>query len=258
MSIAAWFGSIPLTLGYFHLMSWSALPANLLAVPISFFIMAVATLSLLFGVVWSGFAVILNQTNWLLTKAMLAAVSAFASLPGSHVYLPMPSWNRPVAELTVFDFGGGAANLLSTGNEACDSSTAGRRTTTIARWCHFFVRAASCVSTASSSRMATPRTSAPRFRCWIRQGLASSRTALWMIGHRAEIACMPRSSSSEDPSAFYEQATVGQSARTATAHVLYPPTGLTRGLADDQAIVTRPRRRWHTHSARFRHGAIHR
>lgn len=238
VSIAAWCGSIPLTLGYFHLMSWSALPANLLAVPISFFIMAVAALSLLFGVVWAGFSVILNQTNWLLTKAMLAAVSAFAALPGSHVYLPLPSWNRPVAELTVFDFGGGAANLLSTGNKAWlfDCGPAYYHDRTLVP----FLRSrgimhldglvlthgdtahiGAAVSLMDSARPLIVADSAVDDR-------SSSRNRL----HAAlvELGLPKRILRAGDSWAVGPHCSV---------HVLYPPTGLTRGLADDQAIVTR-------------------
>jgi ComEC/Rec2-related protein len=238
VSIAAWCGSIPLTLGYFHLMSWSALPANLLAVPISFFIMAVAALSLLFGVLWSGFSVILNQTNWLLTKAMLAAVSAFASLPGSHAYLPLPSWNRPIAELTVFDFGGGAANLLSTGNEAwlfdCGPAYYHDRTLVPFLRSHGIMRLdglvlthgdaahiGSAVLLLDSARPRIVADSAVDDRSSSRNRL---HAALIDLGRSKRIL---RAGDSW---------TVGSHC---TAHVLYPPTGLTRGLADDQAIVMR-------------------
>ena len=50
VSTAAWLGSLPLTIGYFHLISLTALPANAIAVPLSFAIMAVSMLSLGAGV----------------------------------------------------------------------------------------------------------------------------------------------------------------------------------------------------------------
>ncbi len=50
VSTAAWLGSLPLTIGYFHLISLTALPANAVAVPLSFAIMAVSMLSLSVGV----------------------------------------------------------------------------------------------------------------------------------------------------------------------------------------------------------------
>ncbi len=113
VSAAAWAGSLPLTLGYFHLISVSALPANLLAVPISFGIMAVAMLSLLFGGVSIWVSEVFNQANWVLTHLLLGVVGLFASLPGSFVYIGLPRPPTPLAEVVVFDFGAGGANWIS-------------------------------------------------------------------------------------------------------------------------------------------------
>ena len=112
VSIAAWCGSLPLTLGYFHLVSLTALPANMVAVPVSFGIMAVGMLSLGAGLVSPGLAAIYNQTNWLLTKILLASVSFFASPPGSFFYVRAPESPAPLAEIVVFDFGAGAATWI--------------------------------------------------------------------------------------------------------------------------------------------------
>lgn len=112
VSIAAWCGSLPLTLGYFHLVSLTALPANMVAVPVSFGIMAVGMLALIGGLVAPGLAVVYNQTNWLLTKILLASVSFFASLPGSFFYVRAPESPAPLAGIVVFDFGAGAATWL--------------------------------------------------------------------------------------------------------------------------------------------------
>lgn len=115
VSAAAWAGSLPLTLGYFHLVSFSALPANLLAVPISFGIMAVAMLSLLTAPVSLWVSEIFNQANWLLTHLLLKTVGFFAVLPGSFVYVGSPFPPAPLAEVVVFDFGAGGAAWLSAG-----------------------------------------------------------------------------------------------------------------------------------------------
>jgi competence protein ComEC len=109
VSMAAWLGSLPLTIGYFHLVSITALPANTLAVPLSFAIMAVSMLSLGSGLVSVWLAAIYNQTNWLLAKALLATVHAFASLPGSFFYVRLPDPPSPLVEVVVFDFGAGGA-----------------------------------------------------------------------------------------------------------------------------------------------------
>jgi len=113
VSTAAWLGSLPLTMGYFHLVSITALPANVLAVPVSFAIMAVAMLSLGTGLFSAWMASIYNQTNWLLAKLLLGIVHAFASLPGSFFYVRMPEQPAPLAEIVVFDFGAGGAAWIS-------------------------------------------------------------------------------------------------------------------------------------------------
>ncbi len=113
VSAAAWAGSLPLTLGYFHLISFSALPANLLAVPISFGIMAVAMLSLLSGAASVWVSEVFNQANWVLTHLLLWTVGLFASLPGSFVYVGLPRHPAPLAEAVIFDFGAGGANWVS-------------------------------------------------------------------------------------------------------------------------------------------------
>lgn len=118
VSAAAWIGSLPLTLAYFHLISFTALPANLMAVPISFGIMAVAMLSLGAGLTGLWAASIFNQTNWLLAKFLLATIAFFASLPGSFFYLRGPELSAPLAEIIGFDFGSGGAAWVSAGGQA--------------------------------------------------------------------------------------------------------------------------------------------
>ncbi len=116
VSLGAWLGSLPLTLYYFHLVSLSALPANLVAVPVSFAIMAVGTLSLGCGLLSLSLSAIVNQVNWLLASLLLSAINFLASLPGAYFYLPAPQIPRPLAEIVVFDFGsGGALSLRSQG-----------------------------------------------------------------------------------------------------------------------------------------------
>ena len=113
VSAAAWMGSLPLTMGYFHLVSLTSLPANLFAVPLSFVIMAVALLALGTGSFSVWLASVYNQTNWLLAKLLLAAVHTFASVPGSFFYVRIPERPTPLAEIVVFDFGAGGGSWIS-------------------------------------------------------------------------------------------------------------------------------------------------
>ena len=113
VSAAAWLGSLPLTMGYFHLVSLTSLPANMFAVPLSFAIMAVALLALGTGSMSVWLASIYNQTNWLLAKLLLGIVHAFASVPGSFFYVRIPERPTPLAEIIVFDFGAGGGSWIS-------------------------------------------------------------------------------------------------------------------------------------------------
>ena len=110
VSLAAWLGSLPLIFWYFHLITPSSLFANLLVVPMAFFILAIALLSLAAAPVAAGVSLIFNNTNWLLAAAVIAFVQWFAQIPGSHCYVAEPGWPKKLhAKITVLDVGAGAA-----------------------------------------------------------------------------------------------------------------------------------------------------
>lgn len=115
VSLAAWVGSLPLTLLYFHLVSFSALPANLVIVPLAFLIMATACASLAGGLVSAWLAAVFNNANWVFLQLLLAIVQAAAALPGSHFLLGLPA-AAPVV-VTVFDFGEGGAAAIESGGK---------------------------------------------------------------------------------------------------------------------------------------------
>src|SRR5439155_1216792 len=64
VSLAAWVGSLPLVLWYFYIVTPISLVANLIVVPIAFFILAIALLSLLSTPLLPGLAMIFNNANW--------------------------------------------------------------------------------------------------------------------------------------------------------------------------------------------------
>jgi beta-lactamase superfamily II metal-dependent hydrolase len=110
VSLAAWIGSLPLVLWYFHIVTPISLLANLIVVPIAFFILAIALLSLLSTPLLTGLGVIFNNANWLLAKLVLAIVQVLAHVPGGHFYVGRPHWpEKLVAKITVLDVGAGAA-----------------------------------------------------------------------------------------------------------------------------------------------------
>src|SRR5207302_4855732 len=110
VSLAAWIGSLPLIFWYFHLITPSSLYANLLVVPIAFFILAIALLSLVVAPITPGLSLIFNNANWSLATAVIIFVQWFAQLPGSHYYVAEPGWPKKLlAKITVLDVGAGAA-----------------------------------------------------------------------------------------------------------------------------------------------------
>jgi competence protein ComEC len=117
VSLAAWIGSLPLVLWYFYIVTLISLLANLIVVPIAFFILAIALLSLLSTPLLTGLAVIFNNANWLLAKLVLGIVQILAHVPGGHFYVEHPHWpEKLVAKITVLDVGAGAAVQLQTGS----------------------------------------------------------------------------------------------------------------------------------------------
>src|SRR5438309_1566754 len=110
VSLAAWLGSLPLIIWYFHLVTPSSLFANLVVVPIAFFILAIALLSLVVAPIASGLSLIFNNANWTLAMAVIAFIQWFAQVPGSHYYVAEPGWPKKLpAKITVLDVGAGAA-----------------------------------------------------------------------------------------------------------------------------------------------------
>ncbi|PYI97987.1 MAG: hypothetical protein DME98_06100 [Verrucomicrobia bacterium] len=116
VSLAAWAGSLPLILWYFHLVTPISLFANLVVVPIAFFVLAIALLSLLSAPLLPWLGVIFNNANWALATLVIGIVHLFAQIPGGHFYVEQPHWpEKLVAKITVLDLGAGAAVHLQTG-----------------------------------------------------------------------------------------------------------------------------------------------
>jgi ComEC/Rec2-related protein len=110
VSLAAWLGSLALVLWYFHLVTPISLSANLIVVPIAFFILAVALLSVVTAPLSTSLSIVFNNANWFLAKAVLAIVQWFAQIPASHYYIgPQQLPGSPQYRITVLDVGTGAA-----------------------------------------------------------------------------------------------------------------------------------------------------
>src|SRR5436190_6511372 len=112
VSLAAWIGSLPLIYWYFYLITPVSLVANLVVVPIAYFVLALAMLSLLVAPVSGDLSIIFINVIWLISHSLLVLVHLFAMLPGGHRYLPHFNDTREPMMITVLDeVCGGAAHI---------------------------------------------------------------------------------------------------------------------------------------------------
>ncbi|MDQ2867700.1 MAG: ComEC/Rec2 family competence protein [Verrucomicrobiota bacterium] len=109
VSLAAWIGSLPLIYWYFHLITPISLFANLAVVPIAYFVLALALLSLLAASISVSASVIFNNANWLASKIVLALVHLFALVPGGHLCCARFTDPGELRSITVLDEGAGGA-----------------------------------------------------------------------------------------------------------------------------------------------------
>lgn len=84
VSIAATVGSLPLMLWHFGLATPVSVLANCVLIPLAFFVLATASVSLVFGSMHLGIAQLLaNNANWFFAKAMLVGAVWFSKIPGA-------------------------------------------------------------------------------------------------------------------------------------------------------------------------------
>jgi len=115
VSFAAWIGSLPLMFCYYHLVTLISLLANLVVVPIAFFVLAGGLLAMVVAPWSTALSVVFNNANWGFSKLILAAVHVFAQLPGGHFYVEHPRWpTGALAGITVLDAKSGGAVHLRT------------------------------------------------------------------------------------------------------------------------------------------------
>lgn len=236
VNIASWAGSLLFMAGHFHIVSPASILANFLAVSIAFCILALGLASVL----CSSFSVIselFNHANVLCAGSLLKIVAAFAQIPYGHVYVETPHRRPPpLCELTILDLGEGAATHVRAG---------GRDWLIDAGHLRDF-----------------PRTVAPYLRS---RGINTLDAILLTHGDASHIGGAPATLLQFSPKTWLEarlldrsptrrslhlelaQGNQGRSLCTAgdvwkigegaAIRVLFPPTGLDRTRADDQAIV---------------------
>lgn len=119
VSVAAWAASAPLILQHFHMVSLIGIVANLLIVPLASLVVVISGLSVVLGSLWSGFAIVLNQVNWLLLHGMVLLVTRLAAPSWAAVYWN-PGAGVPPGEVSVWVLDGRRTfpSILRTGNQA--------------------------------------------------------------------------------------------------------------------------------------------
>jgi competence protein ComEC len=94
-----------------------SLLANLVVVPIAFFVLAGGLLSMIAAPFSSWLSIVFNNANWTLTKMILGVVHLFAQMPGGHFYIEHPHWpSGAKLEINALDLKSGAALHLRTAN----------------------------------------------------------------------------------------------------------------------------------------------
>lgn len=118
-SLAAWAGSLPLTLAHFQTVTPIALVANMVLVPASSLCIGLSCVSITCSLLGLGpLQVLANQANRWCARFMVVAATGFASVPGATFSVPQggPGTRAPV-ELRVFHLSGGGGAGLATAGE---------------------------------------------------------------------------------------------------------------------------------------------
>ena len=242
VSLAAWIGSLPLILWYFHLVTPISLLANLVVVPIAFLVLAVALLSVLATPLLPWVALVFNNANWTLATLVIAIVNLFAHVPGGHFYVDPFQWSgRFSTKITVLDLGAGAAvHLRTNGNDWLFDCGSDRTYDRIVReYLHWagVNRLTGLVLTHGDSQHIGGVTELlqdfPRVR--VIDNPAPDRSVI----HRRFSRMLPILKKRGVKSAELATGDHFFLSRDVTAHIFFPPRGFAGATADDQALVIR-------------------
>jgi len=107
VSLAAWVGSAGLILYYFHLFSPVSFFCNLIVVPLSGLSLALGFTAMIVDPACPPLASIFNQTQWLVTRAMLGVTDAAADWSWGYFYV-----SRPAAWVVAAGYAAGCAALF--------------------------------------------------------------------------------------------------------------------------------------------------
>ena len=242
VSSVAWICSMPLVAYYFHLWSPSTIPANIFAVGLAWILLILGLASVLTGTFCQGLAILFNNANWLMAKALLAGISALAAIPGGHVFIELPSLkSRPFCEMEVLDIPCGAAIHLRLNQPVrrdwlidCGSATAFNYTVNpylrsrgVNNLDGFLLTHGDAQHIGGTPALLEQMSPGEIVDSPLRNRSASRRSA-----HATLIALQKAKS-------ILSRGDVITLAPDVQLHVLFPPEGLRSSRADDQAFVLR-------------------
>jgi competence protein ComEC len=237
VSLAAWLGSLPLVLWYFYIVTPISLVANLIVVPIAFFILAIALLSLLSTPLLPGLAVIFNNANWLLAQLVMGIVQFFAHVPDGHFYVAHLHWpENLVAKITVLDVGAGSAVHLQAGSanwlfDCGNERTYQRVVREYVHWAGINQLSGLLLTHGDALHLGGTAQLLDDFRrIRVVDNAAPDHSAV----HRRLQRLFREDGIKPD------NLTAGESfrlSRNVTAHILFPPRNFSSPIADDQAYV---------------------
>jgi competence protein ComEC len=242
VSLAAWVGSLPLILWYFHLVTPISLLANLVVVPIAFLILAVALVSLLATPLLPWVALVFNNTNWALGTLVIGIVNLFAQIPDGHFYVDPSNWStRFSAKITVLELGSGAAVHLQTGgaNWLFDCGSKRSYDRIVHPYLHWagVNRLAGLVLTHGDSLHMGGATEV--LRDYPRVHLMDNPEPDRSLVHRRLSEVLSGLAGHGPKPATLAAGDNFHLSRDVTAHVLFPPRGFAKRTADDQTLVIR-------------------
>jgi competence protein ComEC len=237
VSFAAWIGSLPLMLRYYYLVTPISLLANLVVVPIAFFVLASGLMSIVAAPLSPWVSVVFNNTNWLLTKVILGAVHLFAQIPGGHSYVEHPQWPGGARmEINALDLkSGGAVHVRTTDGDWLFDTGSLRDYDRVVRQ---YLRSRGVnrldglvLTHGDAGHMGGASGALVDFRP---RQLIDTATPDRSLTHRRLGAELARSGVSRRFCAAGDEFDLSRDVR---ARVLFPPRGFGGGKADDQALV---------------------
>lgn len=90
--LTAWLGSLGLILYYFQLVSWTAILANLLIIPLASLSVSLGLLSVFLGMIWNQIAITINTTHAVIIHGMIHSTHYLASFKYGHMYFAQPQF----------------------------------------------------------------------------------------------------------------------------------------------------------------------